>query len=361
MAGWTLGGIGPALLALYSARKWPQRTRVRLRADPGGLRIHKTLVPRQAVTTGYLLASPEEAVRLIRAGRFSEPIDLQLGTRKEAMAFVNALGLGTTQATARFRAVFGGVVRRALEGGGAALVVLVLLTVAEIVADRFTGRGLPRGLSSAITMMIPTLFPLLIWSVLRSTVEVGADGIWVSRGNLFLPYDELAGVTIERSDIVLARKRGRPIRLGFGGTSQQDEARAACVKRIEEASATFARKRAVVHPEALLSPSGRRASEWVRALRAVGGYRSSVIPKDTLWRIVEDPSADPPVRAGAAVALSGVLGLDEGERRRLRVASQACAARKLRVAFELVANGEAADEVVLGEALEQVATTKRVE
>jgi hypothetical protein len=84
----------------------------------------------------------------------------------------------------------------------------------------------------------------------------------------------------------------------------------------------------------------------------VPGYRRAAVPSASLWQIVEDPTAEPPIRAGAAVAL--VQALDEPGRQRLRVAAQACAAPKLRVALELVAEEAELDESRLEDALEGV-------
>jgi hypothetical protein len=347
--------IGNVGLSLYwwSARKWPQRTSVRLIADKDSLRIDSAFTERSAFTAGYRLAAPEHAVRLVRARRFSQPLDLELATPEKAIELVAALGLSVTDATARFQAVYGGLMRRVLTAAAAMAVFVALFTALEIFADRLTGRGLPPGFNVLLTMA-PSLLPLLSQLVLMTTVDVGADGIWLSRGNVFLPYSELVQVAVDTRDLVLVRKSGRPIRLGFGGTEQQSEACAACVKRIEEARAAFANVGAAVRPEALLRPGGRSTVEWLKALRAIADYRSSAVPEDTLWRIVEDPTAAAPMRAGAAVALA--RDLDDEARLRLRVAAQACAAPKLRVAFELVAEDAQADEARLHDALEQVLT-----
>jgi hypothetical protein len=345
--------VGNTALLLYpwSARKWPRRLPVRVRADADGLRVDSWLIRRGAIVAGYLLAAPERAVRLVRARRFSAPLDLELGTREAAVELVEALGLGIRHATARFQAVYGGLVRRQLVAAGAIIGFFALSMVAMILADHLTGRGLPPGFN-----MLFILFPSLLLSlgpaVLRTTIDVGADGIWLSKGNTFVPYAELLQVTIENADLVLVRKSHGPLRLGFGGTEQQNEARAACMKRIEEARAAFAMGEAAVHPVALLAPDGRSAVGWMKALRSVAGYRSSAVPKDTLLRIVEDASAASPVRAGAAVALA--RDLDDDSRKRLRVVAQTCAAPRLRVALELVADGDQADEIGLEGALEAV-------
>jgi hypothetical protein len=78
-------------------------------------------------------------------------------------------------------------------------------------------------------------------------------------------------------------------------------------------------------------------------------------PRDELWRAVEDPTADPSTRAGAAIALRGALS--EGESTRLRAAAEACAAPKLRVALDKIASRAAEDALV--EALDALADAAR--
>ncbi len=80
---------------------------------------------------------------------------------------------------------------------------------------------------------------------------------------------------------------------------------------------------------------GSRTRDWVKALRTLAqqqpGYRTSAVPQEGLWRIVESPHADRDARTGAAVALAP--SLDAAGRQRLRDAATACAEPRLRVAL----------------------------
>ncbi len=357
--GWVLVGgvlcmVAPILVTVYawSARKWPERAPVRLLADQSGLRVDGSFIGRQSLLAGYVLATPEPAARLIRRGRRHASIDLELPTQSDAVQLVEALGLGVTRGTARFHAVYGGTVRRFLLLFCAMFAYLLLFSLAMSVVDQFTGRGLPPA-AIALFWTVLGLLPLLGQLVFRTDIDVGADGIWLSRGNQFLRYAELLQVTALDRDLLLVKKSGERIRLGFGGSVRQEEASAACMQRIQGARTACASDGTAVSPEALLSPAGRSPGEWLDALRVVADYRSSAVPDDTLWRIVEDANAAAPTRAGAAVALAH--GLDAEARQRLRVAAQACAAPRLRVAFELVAEEVEVDEARLETALERVA------
>jgi hypothetical protein len=104
----------------------------------------------------------------------------------------------------------------------------------------------------------------------------------------------------------------------------------------------------------LLRRRGLEVSAWIRELRHLGtgasaAHRSAPVLPERLWRVVEDPSADPSARAGAAVAVA--LEADDEGRARLRAAARATAAPKLRVAIEAAAGGR---EDELAQALEAI-------
>lgn len=57
-----------------------------------------------------------------------------------------------------------------------------------------------------------------------------------------------------------------------------------------------------------------------------------MLPIDELWKTIENSTAAPTARAGAAVALQRAL--DEGGRKRLRDVAATCASNDLRAAVE---------------------------
>jgi len=154
--------------------------------------------------------------------------------------------------------------------------------------------------------------------------------------------------------VLLTLKSGREVEIRTEHnenlkTSQKRAALAACIERRLAESAP----NELPAPATLLARGGRDVTEWLRALHALrngeaGAYRAAAIPEEVLWRTVEDPTSDPTVRAGAAVALRD--SLDEGGRVRLRVAAAASASPRLRVALEKVASPT--DEEELARALE---------
>jgi hypothetical protein len=88
----------------------------------------------------------------------------------------------------------------------------------------------------------------------------------------------------------------------------------------------------------------------LRALAVARDYREVQVDSERLWRLLDDPAAAPASRAGAALALSSI---DAASRTRLRVAAEACAEPRLRVALSRVADG--APDDALEEALAPLA------
>ena len=92
----------------------------------------------------------------------------------------------------------------------------------------------------------------------------------------------------------------------------------------------------------------------VKDLAAARTYRETRLDEDRLWRMVDDPTASPATRAGAALALSAAI--DDPSRARLRVAAEACVEPKLRIALLRVAEG--ASDAELEEALAPLLESK---
>jgi len=131
------------------------------------------------------------------------------------------------------------------------------------------------------------------------------------------------------------------------------EHRDAVLLRMQEAlAAARARPRAPRLAE-LVERAGRRHEVWLADLRELRtretDYRTAALSRDDLWGLVEDPAAPPDARAGAAFVLQA--GSAEPERARLRIAANATASPRLRIALDSAAEG---DEQELADALDAV-------
>jgi hypothetical protein len=110
---------------------------------------------------------------------------------------------------------------------------------------------------------------------------------------------------------------------------------------------------------AVLRQGGRSTSAWISALRAIGvganaDMRTAPLPRERLFRIVEDASAAPADRAAAAAAVALGTELDDDERARLAHAAEVTAAPGLRVALAAAAGGAVQAEIEA--ALEEMAS-----
>ncbi len=183
-------------------------------------------------------------------------------------------------------------------------------------------------------------------------VTVAVDGVLVAwpllRRRRFVPHVQIARVTDGPEGVTLALSDGSTYEIAIGGHPREVEKRVALVERLNEARDAYNRAEgagATVHLERL----GRSLEDWVRESKALtsgggGRYRAAAPPPEVLWRIVTDPSEDEEKRVGASLALRGVLD-DEG-RERLRVAAEAAASPKVRVAL-LASADEEDDEAVI--------------
>jgi hypothetical protein len=205
---------------------------------------------------------------------------------------------------------------------------------------------------------------------LAAQVDVGSDGLLLRRlgQRRFVSYGDLASASVEREALLLVLADGERVRLTMGRSAEQVQARDALVRRIEEARRAFALGHAPESAEALVAPGGRAVGRWLREVRALANardYREARLDGQRLWRLLDDATAPAAARAGAALALlesqsqsqSQSQSPDEETRARLRVASEACADPRLRVALTRVADGGSEEE--LEEALRPLLEARR--
>jgi hypothetical protein len=247
-----------------------------------------------------------------------------------------------------------------------------ILTAAEAEAGVFgTSIG---SLGAAILMATLcgffAFFSGLIWTVRWLAFQVthrswviGSDGVLArSRfgADRYVPYDDVATVGADGRTLTVVPRSGAPLTLKCA-----DDARASArpvvgsrslARRILQAKAA-AREAGSDAPVALVRGT-RDVAEWAQALRGlddrVATYRVAAVPREQLWSALEDVRQPAEIRAAAAAALAP--GLADEEKTRLRVAADACASPKLRVAFKAA---EARDDATLAEVLAEVDAESR--
>jgi hypothetical protein len=340
--------IGPVLV---SRNSFPKRTPCTLRADADGLSLDGVLaLPRARIEDGYLQPAVDGRCVVRVRGRGARGMTFVTG-RDTATAILDALGLGVAGHTARVS----GLSPLALWYVGPLPLFPTLLPVLFVAALLFA--GFVNIVPQIALLAIPMLW---ILSRIPSRIEVGADGVLRSWLGLrrFIPFRDVASVAgrarggpitrplRDREDVVLLKLDGRRVALGarnrFDAEAQQGADDAALLHRVQEAFEAFRARGSPADATAMLARGSRGVGEWVAQIRALcatqgTGYRGSALSQERLLRVVEDPAAEPSLRAGAAVALAQAPG--EGWRGELRRAADACANPRVRVVLETVAKG----------------------
>lgn len=237
--------------------------------------------------------------------------------------------------------------------GGAGLWTLLGAGVIGLVAASVTP-------AVAVAAVVAWLLPPLVASIVAITssgpIWVGADGI--RDGGRFLPYSDLAEVTVQPKRIVLRTKDGQEhhIQLLHSYGSTRWTARAQGSHVAEALTAAFERSRRAreVSPlEEDLAQGPRSLEGWLAALEAlasqIGEYREASLDRDGLLALVADAGAEPTARAGAAWLLRRT-GSHADERARFAEVAEATAHPQVRVMLD-AASDEALEPEVLDRAL----------
>lgn len=217
---------------------------------------------------------------------------------------------------------------------------------------------------AGIIILISVVFASTVF-LTRTRLRAGADGIVLRsfRNERFIPYAEIAGIEyhLEKdhtpwAGVLLTLRSGENLAIPVSSPNQVGSPRVhLVVNRLQEAFGDHQRG-IRASAEARLVRGERDLVNWVRELRRTGSgaaadHRIAPVPADRLLELAEDPHANPVMRANAAVALGG--NTENGEfRRRIRVAAQATAAPRLRLALEKAVDLH--DETALAEALAEV-------
>ena len=350
--------LGLALLGVSVAcriltDRWRSVRTGLLHADGEGVRVEgRTVVRGTRIRAGYMhVQGGQTVVRLTRT--FSLPLDIHGLDPSEGEALLRALRLDSSRIATRFVGAEGGATKQMLLMFGLMLPLLPLM------------HYLTRTGGNVVPMLAFVGLVLGVARCMRSAIFVGADGVLLRnwrRRQRFIPFSDIVKITpIDQCDVKIQRSDGPDIRLQLGlsgdtsifGSRDTGLDVGAFVRSVEEGRLRCAPTSAVT-TATMLARAGRSIEDWRRALRGAReqgtSYRLPAIPVEQLWRIIEAPSSAAEARAAAAVALSQEL--DDAGRARLRVAAERCAAPRLRVALETVA--ERGDDRAVDDALAQV-------
>jgi hypothetical protein len=339
---------------LFLASVWknprPKRKRARIRADREGLFVDGTLaVPRAKIADGFF--QPRSGRDLSKASSYGSSVRLVDKRRRivfeaeaderEALDVLYALGLdpGTKRAEFNGSAPAFATLARNLLFVGCSVVAMGFLSAALFALGPRIGQGI-----SSLLMMA-----WFLGAMLPSKIAVAIDGVhlrWLWWKKL-VPMSTIAGISGDgdrmirlqlvdgTEQLLYTSMRGNS---RFGATYGLQH-RNAVIARIAEAHAAFRARTPAADVSGLVSRGSKTREEWLAALAklrdAGGGYRDAVVRDEDLWRVVEDPSASEDARGGAAMLLR--RSLDDEGKARVRVAAEATASPKLRIALDAAA------------------------
>ncbi|MBX3230402.1 MAG: hypothetical protein KIT84_03290 [Labilithrix sp.] len=281
-------------------------------------------------------------VRLTRSRAFGGDVDVEVDSAEEGDRLVAALRLDGARSVGEYTLTDGslrvGRMRLAIKVLG----ILFFLAMSELLLFRAA-----RGHDAMLHLLAPTMYFLATIGFAIGTASravhasVGADGVRLRRlaGTRFIPFADVAYVRLLGREIELGLRDGSKTVVHYAPEHRYEAEM--LVERIEgQRTSQRVRAQAAKAPDAdFLARHGRTAEEWMRAAETQhernATFRTSVVPGERLWEIVEDSAAPATARAGAALALRHEL--DGVARMRLRIAAEACADPRTRSALESLA------------------------
>lgn len=330
-------------------------------------RIAAQTIPMSEVDTGWTTKHPKGDVdRVGITLRSGETLvaDVPAG---EGQAKLAELGLDASKR--RLQLSLWSTVESVLMGvAGGVLGMLAWLPLGGITADVLKRMG---ATDLDGPLVLATLLPMILLGALvmrraKPVVTVGSDGVIVAGGSIrakkrFYPLDRVASVDLTRGAnarkvpetiVWLRMKDGSDAEIArFLSNARTEELAETIAGRVREAMAA---RDALPAAEAssLLDGIGDGVGAWLGSLKKLAakgdGYRAAALTRDRLVGLVDDARAAVRTRIGAAVMLAE-QGDTEGLAR-VRIAADACASPRVRVALEKVAD-RAIDEAAIADAI----------
>lgn len=231
---------------------------------------------------------------------------------------------------------------------------LALMGVAVGIANSLHLRADPSIFWWGALVLFAVFTVLRLRSTVFSYVEVGEDGLIVARR--FIPYREILEVSardnaVGGTDAVLTLRGSEEAAFRIDAIEGDD--RKELFREIRREIKKYRRAERDEAALAVLDRRGRSVKAWREALGTLlgraEGYREAAIAVADVRETLENVSASPERRLGAAITLASAGEPDAP--RRIRRAASGCADARLRIALESIAAGET-DDGALEEALE---------
>jgi hypothetical protein len=321
-----LGGLGYAW-----QRKWRQLSG-ELRADETGLYIAgKRVVARDRLLHGHVHVDRGRTfLRLVRRAMAPRPIDIEVADESQANELLAALRLDMQTSVGEYQMLHGRNNRRIvgmIAGATGLISVFIGMMFMQLSPSPI------QHLIGMVMWMITACGTAFAGMAAVAFVSVGRDGIFVRHrfmSRRFISFAEIRDVEQTDRDLVITLTNNTTIEMHHPRELiEGDSERRSLIDRIRTALTAYR--------EAPRAPSVTNAQSETDA-----SYRTSAVPAELLWRVVEDPAAPASERTAAATALKKEL--DDAGRSRLRIAAGASASAPLRVALETLAAEEDEDD-----------------
>jgi hypothetical protein len=349
-----LGFGSYAVLHLLGALRFRQRKprNAELECGPGYVAVKNVGSRSQRIAAKDIIGAttartPSGYLLTLQHKRRTTPITLELANEAEVEKVRHALGIGhggfgelswRTEGDSTTRSAFIGNVVGALSG---------LILAAQIAAGEGGGWSVLFGMAGFVATIMALVGMLSPAS--QPSIVMTAHGIRLrtTRGWFALPYEALRDITENPTQLVFSVpapynsvvvEKSRPI---TGGLSEADRnvVTAQLMAAAQRARGMGPQKNDVTGRVDVLRRNGESPRDWLvrldmagQMLAAGSGYRGNTLDKEDLWAILEDPEAEPELRAAAARVLrhapetkvridAAVAAVrDETTTRRLRIA-----------------------------------------
>jgi len=325
--------------ASFQARGRPGEIAV----DADGVRVssddHAWTIPARDVVAGLVLPTTTGPAVELHLGDGSV-LRAGLEHERDAYAVLDRLGVGPER---RRVAVTLGSVGRPLLAGCVAFPLAAILGAMMIRELAPLGPDTLKALALMLFMVASTLIARRVAE--PREIVIGADGVLVRSvwGTRLVPFAEIEDALCAGNRLLLHLRdpRGGRREKLFVLRGHDAGIAAGLADRIADAIRAAGGKPSA-SAAAELDPAGRPLHAWRAALGKLltggGDYRRSALGADHLIAVLEDASAPPARRIGAAIALRD--GVHPEARARVRIAADACADEDVRAALEAAAAEE---------------------
>jgi hypothetical protein len=316
----------------------------------GELHVGDRVIPKGEIVDGWYQprASTSPTVQLVNKRR-RVVFEADVANEAEAVALLKELGVDASKRRATF-SIASPVAQSQWRSAGVIALTMGASSMVRNVIPHF-------GMLQALVVLSAVIFLLI-----PARIDVGLDGVlirWMGTRK-FIPLasiktasaTESTGIRLELRDGKTETIQTASGKQRYNGGAHREH-RDLVLVRIREALAAHGAVESGADVAALVARAGRTIDEWKTALTKLAGaqasYREAAVRDEDLWRLVEDPRADEDARAGAALVLRSKL--DDDGKARVRIAAEASASPKLRVALEAASDGseeaafEALDEI----------------